>query len=53
MGRASDTGKIERPGTRRIQPAPPTTRRLQPPQGPPTTRRMATLDDLRKRLKKK
>jgi serine/threonine protein kinase len=53
MGRASDTGKIERPGTRRLQPAPPTTRRLQPPQGPPTTRRMATLDDLRKRLKKK
>ncbi|HUR38596.1 MAG TPA: serine/threonine-protein kinase, partial [Planctomycetota bacterium] len=53
MGRASDTGKIERPGTRRMQPAPPTTRRLQPPPGPPTTRRMATLDDLRKRLKKK
>ena len=53
MGRASDTGRIERPGTRRIQPAPPTTRRLQPPPGPPTTRRMATLDDLRKRLKKK
>ena len=54
MGRASDTGKIERPGTtRRMQPTPPTTRRMQPPQGPPGTRRMATLDDLRKRLKKK
>jgi serine/threonine protein kinase len=54
MGRASDTGKIERPGTtRRMQPTPPTTRRIQPPQGPPGTRRMATLDDLRKRLKKK
>jgi len=53
MGRASDTGKIERPGTRRIPQSPPTTRRLQPPGGPPSTRRLATLDDLRKRLKKK
>ena len=43
----SDDG---RPGTRRI--GPPTTRRIQPP-GPPSTRRIATLDDLKKRLKKK
>jgi serine/threonine protein kinase len=40
-----------RPGTRRIGP-PSTTRRIQPP-GPPSTRRIATLDDLKKRLKKK
>ncbi len=54
MGRASDTGRIERPGTtRRMQPTPPTTRRIQPLPGPSTTRKMATLDDLRKRLKKK
>jgi serine/threonine protein kinase len=51
--RPSDTGKIERPGTRRIQPAPPTTRRIQPPPPGPNTRRIATLDDLKKRLKKK
>jgi serine/threonine protein kinase len=41
-----------RPQTRRMQP-PSTTRRLQPPGGPPSTRRIATLDDLKKRLKKK
>ena len=52
MNRPSDTGKIERPGTRRIQSAPPTTRRVQPPQGP-NTRRISTLDDLKKRLNKK
>jgi serine/threonine protein kinase len=52
MNRSGDTGKIERPGTRRMQPTPPTTRRLQPPPGP-NTRRIATLDDLKKRLKKK
>ena len=52
MNRPSDTGKIERPGTRRMQPTPPTTRRIQPPPGP-NTRRIATLDDLKKRLKKK
>ena len=52
MNRPSDTGRIERPGTRRIQPTPPTTRRIQPPPGP-NTRRIATLDDLKKRLKKK
>jgi serine/threonine protein kinase len=52
MNRPSDTGRIERPGTRRMQPTPPTTRRIQPPPGP-TTRRIATLDDLKKRLKKK
>jgi len=52
MNRPSDTGKIERPGTRRMQPTPPTTRRVQPPPGP-NTRRIATLDDLKKRLKKK
>ncbi|MBI3857077.1 MAG: serine/threonine protein kinase [Planctomycetes bacterium] len=40
-----------RPGTRRIGP-PSTTRRIQPP-GPPSTRRIATLDDLKKRLKRK
>ena len=42
-----------RPGTRRIGPS--TTRRLQPPGSPPppSTRRIATLDDLKKRLKKK
>jgi hypothetical protein len=45
---ADDSG---RPGTRRL--GPPTTRRIQPPQGPPSTRRIATLDDLNKRLKKK
>lgn len=53
MNRPSDTGRIERPGTRRVNPTPPTTRRVQQPPGPPTTRRIATLDDLRKRLKKK
>jgi len=52
MNRPSDTGKIERPGTRRMQPTPPTTRRVQPPPGP-NTRRIETLDDLKKRLKKK
>jgi hypothetical protein len=53
MNRPTDTGKIERPGTRRIQHTPPpTTRRIQPPPGP-NTRRIATLDDLKKRLKKK
>ena len=52
MHRPTDTGRIERPGTRRIQPPPPTTRRIQPPPGP-NTRRIATLDDLKKRLKKK
>ncbi|MBV8879500.1 MAG: serine/threonine protein kinase [Planctomycetaceae bacterium] len=52
MNRPSDTGKIERPGTRRMQPTPPTTRRVQPPPGP-NTRRIATLDELKKRLKKK
>jgi len=52
MHRPSDTGRIERPGTRRMQPTPPTTRRIQPPPGP-NTRRIATLDDLKKRLKKK
>jgi serine/threonine protein kinase len=52
MNRPTDTGRIERPGTRRIQPTPPTTRRIQPPPGP-NTRRIATLDDLKKRLKKK
>ncbi|HLY12555.1 MAG TPA: serine/threonine-protein kinase [Planctomycetota bacterium] len=52
MNRPSDTGRIERPGTRRMQPTPPTTRRVQPPPGP-NTRRIATLDDLKKRLKKK
>jgi eukaryotic-like serine/threonine-protein kinase len=42
-----------RPGTRRIGP-PSTTRRIQPPGSPPpSTRRIATLDDLKKRLKKK
>jgi serine/threonine protein kinase len=40
-----------RPGTRRLGP-PSTTRRIQPP-GPPSTRRIATLDDLKKRLKKR
>jgi serine/threonine protein kinase len=52
MGRPSDTSKIQRPGVRKEQPGPPTTRRVQPPPGP-GTRRIATLDDLRKRLKKK
>jgi serine/threonine-protein kinase len=52
MGRPSDTSKIQRPGVRKEQPSPPTTRRVQPPPGP-GTRRIATLDDLRKRLKKK
>jgi serine/threonine protein kinase len=52
MNRPSDTGRMERPGTRRTQPTPPTTRRVQPPPGP-NTRRIATLEDLRKRLKKK
>jgi serine/threonine-protein kinase len=52
MHRPTDTGRIERPGTRRMQPTPPTTRRIQPPPGP-NTRRIATLDDLKKRLKKK
>jgi serine/threonine-protein kinase len=41
----------ERPATRKIQP-PSTTRRIQPP-APPSTRRLATLDDLKKRLKRK
>jgi serine/threonine protein kinase len=40
-----------RPQTRRIGP-PSTTRRIQPP-GPPSTKRLATLDDLKKRLKRK
>jgi serine/threonine-protein kinase len=52
MGRPSDTSKIQRPGVRKEQPSPPTTRRVQPPPAP-GTRRIATLDDLRKRLKKK
>ncbi|HZE98765.1 MAG TPA: protein kinase, partial [Planctomycetota bacterium] len=53
MNRPSDTGKIERPATRRIvpQPTPPTSRRpFPPPSGP---KKAATLDDLRKRLKKR
>jgi hypothetical protein len=41
-----------RPQTRRIQTPPSTARRLQPPP-PPGTRRIATLDDLKKRLRKK
>lgn len=44
-------GNEPRPSTRRLG-VPPTTRRIQPP-GPPSTRRIATLDDLRKRLKRK
>jgi hypothetical protein len=52
MRAMSDEGG--RPGTRRIGPSPTTTRRIQPPSGPPpSTRRIATLDDLKKRLKKK
>ena len=39
----------DRPGTRRIQ-TPSTTRRIQPP---PSPRRVTTLDDLKKRLKRK
>jgi hypothetical protein len=41
-----------KPGTRRLQ-TPPTTRRIQPPSAAPGTRRIATLDDLKKRLRKK
>ena len=45
-----------KPSTRRLQ-TPSTTRRIQPPgtppQTPPSTRRLATLDDLKKRLKRK
>jgi serine/threonine protein kinase len=45
------TDEEGRPVTRRIGPSS-TTRRIQPP-GPPTTKRLATLDDLKKRLKRK
>jgi len=50
----SDEGE-PRPPTRRMPPPPSTTRRIQPPgqQPPPSTRRLATLDDLKKRLKRK
>jgi hypothetical protein len=47
----ADEGE-SRPRTGRLQP-PSTTRRIQPPQSPPSTRRIATLDDLKKRLKRK
>src|SRR5438045_1306159 len=50
---SDDRGGETRLGTRRMQP-PSTTRRIQPPgQQPPATRRLATLDDLKKRLKRK
>jgi len=45
----------QKPATRRL-PTPSTTRRIQPPTSggtPPTTRRVDTLDDLKKRLKRK
>jgi len=55
MNRPSDTGKIERPITRRITQVPPSnppsTRRIVPPQNP--NKPLATLDDLRKRMKRK
>ncbi len=49
MNKPGPAASGERTGTRRIQP--PTTRRLQPPA--PGTRRINTIDDLRKRLNKK
>jgi serine/threonine protein kinase len=53
MNKPSEGPRNEaRPGTRRIGP-PSTTRRIQPPGPPPSTRRIATLDDLKKRLKKR
>jgi serine/threonine-protein kinase len=53
MNRPADGARNEaRPGTRRLGPAS-TTRRIQPPGPPPSTRRIATLDDLKKRLKKR
>jgi serine/threonine protein kinase len=50
----ADERRGEKPTTRKIQP--PSTRRIQPPgtpPPPPSTRRIATLDDLNKRLKRK
>jgi serine/threonine protein kinase len=53
VNKSSTAPKSEtRPLTRRIQLPPSTTRRIQPPP-PPGTRRIATLDDLKKRLRKK